>query len=39
MLQHEYTMRVDLGAGRGRARIWTCELSEGYVRINADYRT
>ncbi|HUJ39527.1 MAG TPA: bifunctional glutamate N-acetyltransferase/amino-acid acetyltransferase ArgJ [Candidatus Acidoferrales bacterium] len=39
MLQHEYAMRVDLGAGRGRARIWTCELSEGYVRINADYRT
>ena len=39
MLQHEYTMRVDLGSGRGHARIWTCELSEGYVRINADYRT
>jgi len=39
MSRHEYTMRVDLGAGRGRARVWTCELSEGYVRINADYRT
>ena len=39
MGQHEYTMRVDLAAGRGRARMWTCELSEGYVRINADYRT
>jgi len=39
MGQHEYTMRVDLGAGHGRARVWTCELSEGYVRINADYRT
>jgi len=39
MGQQEYTMHVDLGAGRGRARMWTCELSEGYVRINADYRT
>jgi glutamate N-acetyltransferase / amino-acid N-acetyltransferase len=39
MEQHEYTMRVDLAAGRGHARVWTCELSEGYVRINADYRT
>ena len=34
-----YAMRVDLKAGPGRARMWTCELSEGYVRINADYRT
>ncbi|HTQ85985.1 MAG TPA: bifunctional glutamate N-acetyltransferase/amino-acid acetyltransferase ArgJ [Candidatus Solibacter sp.] len=34
-----YTMRVDLRSGSGRARMWTCELSEGYVRINADYRT
>jgi glutamate N-acetyltransferase/amino-acid N-acetyltransferase len=39
MGQQQYSMRVDLGAGRGRARVWTCELSEGYVRINADYRT
>jgi glutamate N-acetyltransferase/amino-acid N-acetyltransferase len=39
MSQQEYALRVDLGAGRGRARVWTCELSEGYVRINADYRT
>jgi glutamate N-acetyltransferase / amino-acid N-acetyltransferase len=39
MSRQEYSVRVDLGAGRGRARVWTCELSEGYVRINADYRT
>jgi len=39
MSRQEYAVRVDLGAGRGRARVWTCELSEGYVRINADYRT
>ncbi len=39
MSEPRYTMRVDLRAGAGRARMWTCELSEGYVRINADYRT
>jgi len=39
MSRQQYSVRVDLGAGRGRARVWTCELSEGYVRINADYRT
>jgi glutamate N-acetyltransferase/amino-acid N-acetyltransferase len=31
---------VDLGTGgQGRARMWTCDLSAEYVRINADYRT
>jgi glutamate N-acetyltransferase/amino-acid N-acetyltransferase len=27
------------GRGRGQARFWTCDLTEGYVHINADYRT
>jgi len=27
------------GAGPGQARFWTCDLTEGYVHINADYRT
>ncbi len=27
------------GAGRGRARFWTCDFTEDYVRINASYRT
>lgn len=27
------------GAGRGRARFWTCDFTEGYIRINASYRT
>lgn len=34
-----FAIRVDLKSGPGRAQMWTCELSEGYVRINADYRT
>jgi glutamate N-acetyltransferase/amino-acid N-acetyltransferase len=33
-------VEVDLGTGgAGRARMWTCDLSAEYVRINADYRT
>ncbi|PWU12752.1 MAG: N-acetylglutamate synthase [Terriglobia bacterium] len=27
------------GKGTGRARFWTCDLTEGYIRINASYRT
>ncbi|HET7618568.1 MAG TPA: bifunctional glutamate N-acetyltransferase/amino-acid acetyltransferase ArgJ [Vicinamibacterales bacterium] len=33
-------VHVDLGTGgSGRARMWTCDLSAEYVRINAEYRT
>jgi glutamate N-acetyltransferase / amino-acid N-acetyltransferase len=33
-------LEVDLGTGgTGRSRMWTCDLSAEYVRINADYRT
>ena len=31
--------RIWLGAGRASATIWTCDLTEGYVRINAHYST
>ncbi len=30
---------VDLGLGSGRARAWTCDLTHGYISINADYRS
>ncbi|WP_419815990.1 bifunctional glutamate N-acetyltransferase/amino-acid acetyltransferase ArgJ [Glacieibacterium sp.] len=30
---------VDLGIGDGRARVWTCDLTHGYISINADYRS
>ena len=39
MRAEEITVRVALGRGRHRARIWTCDLSYDYVRINAEYRT
>jgi glutamate N-acetyltransferase/amino-acid N-acetyltransferase len=36
----EVELFVDLGTGgQGHARIWTCDLSAEYVRINAEYRT
>lgn len=35
----EITVRVDLGRGDASARVWTCDLSYDYVRINAEYRT
>ena len=35
----EIRMDVDLGIGEGRATVWTCDLSHGYISINADYRS
>jgi len=39
MAEADILIRVDLGAGVGRAQVWTCDLTEGYIRINADYRS
>jgi glutamate N-acetyltransferase/amino-acid N-acetyltransferase len=35
----EYTISIDLHAGAGLARLWTTDLTEAYVRINAGYRS
>lgn len=35
----EITVDVDLGIGRGRGTVWTCDLTHGYITINADYRS
>jgi glutamate N-acetyltransferase/amino-acid N-acetyltransferase len=35
----EIALAVDVGVGRGRATVWTCDLTHGYIDINADYRT
>ena len=35
----EVTVEVDLGLGDGRATVWTCDLTHGYISINADYRS
>ncbi|MBS0474648.1 MAG: bifunctional glutamate N-acetyltransferase/amino-acid acetyltransferase ArgJ [Proteobacteria bacterium] len=35
----DITIEVDLGLGEGRATVWTCDLTHGYISINADYRS
>ncbi|WP_397597683.1 bifunctional glutamate N-acetyltransferase/amino-acid acetyltransferase ArgJ [Sphingorhabdus sp.] len=37
--QNEIQIGVDLGIGAGRATVWTCDLTHGYISINADYRS
>ena len=32
-------IRVDVGVGKGKATVWTCDLTHGYISINADYRS
>ena len=39
MKKDEVTVKVDLGIGDGRARVWTCDLTKAYVEINGDYRS
>ena len=36
---HEVIINVDLGLAKGKARVWTCDLTEGYIRINGSYRS
>jgi len=35
--EKEIQIRVVLHSGSAAARVWTCDLTEGYIRINADY--
>jgi glutamate N-acetyltransferase/amino-acid N-acetyltransferase len=35
----EVRIGADLGLGDGRATVWTCDLTHGYISINADYRS
>jgi len=35
----DLTVSTDVGIGSGQARVWTCDLTYAYVRINADYRS
>ncbi|HHH46319.1 MAG TPA: bifunctional glutamate N-acetyltransferase/amino-acid acetyltransferase ArgJ [Thiotrichales bacterium] len=39
MDREAFTIRIELGRGQASERIWTCDLSHDYVRINAEYRT
>ncbi|MGE3692883.1 MAG: bifunctional glutamate N-acetyltransferase/amino-acid acetyltransferase ArgJ [Novosphingobium sp.] len=35
----DISIGVELGMGQGRATVWTCDLTHGYISINADYRS
>ncbi|MCA1955501.1 bifunctional glutamate N-acetyltransferase/amino-acid acetyltransferase ArgJ [Zymomonas sp.] len=35
----EIDISVDIGLGKGQAQVWTCDLTHGYISINADYRS
>ncbi len=35
----EVTVTIDLHQGDAEVTEWTCDLTEGYIRINADYRS
>ncbi|MDT8326100.1 MAG: bifunctional glutamate N-acetyltransferase/amino-acid acetyltransferase ArgJ [Roseovarius sp.] len=39
MKNQEIEIHVDLGLGGGTATVWTCDLTHGYIDINADYRS
>lgn len=39
LLREQVPIHVHLHSGKGTARVWTCDLTEDYVRINASYRS
>jgi glutamate N-acetyltransferase/amino-acid N-acetyltransferase len=39
MRGREIKIDVDLGLGQGRATVWTCDLTHGYIDINGSYRS
>ena len=39
MKQPELVIGVDMGLGKGQATAWTCDLTNRYIEINADYRS
>lgn len=39
MKGQELVIGVDLGIGEGASTVWTCDLTHGYIDINADYRS
>ncbi|GAA6191354.1 bifunctional glutamate N-acetyltransferase/amino-acid acetyltransferase ArgJ [Phaeobacter sp. NW0010-22] len=39
MKAQDLVIAVDLGLGAGSSTVWTCDLTHGYIEINADYRS
>jgi glutamate N-acetyltransferase/amino-acid N-acetyltransferase len=39
MKGNDIVLEVDVGVGRGKWTVWTCDLTHGYIEINGAYRT
>ncbi|MEY8370469.1 bifunctional glutamate N-acetyltransferase/amino-acid acetyltransferase ArgJ [Aerococcaceae bacterium 50-4] len=39
LAENEVTIAIDLGIGKCQASVWTCDMTEDYIKINADYRS
>ena len=39
MKRSEVDIGIDVGVGRGKATVWTCDLTHGYIDINASYKS
>jgi glutamate N-acetyltransferase / amino-acid N-acetyltransferase len=39
MKRDHIVIGVDIGLGKGKSTVWTCDLTKAYVEINGDYRS
>ncbi|MEP2531603.1 bifunctional glutamate N-acetyltransferase/amino-acid acetyltransferase ArgJ [Shimia sp.] len=39
MQNQDLKISIDLGLGKSQSTVWTCDLTHGYITINADYRS
>ena len=39
MSEQSVTIIIDLGLGVSNSKVWTCDMSLDYIKINADYRS
>ena len=39
VMAREVAITIDVGVGKGKARVWTCDLTHGYIDINGSYRS
>jgi glutamate N-acetyltransferase/amino-acid N-acetyltransferase len=39
MKGREIEIAIDIGLGQGKATVWTCDLTHGYIDINGSYRS
>jgi glutamate N-acetyltransferase/amino-acid N-acetyltransferase len=39
MAGRDIKVAIDLGLGRGRATVWSCDLTHRYIDINGSYRS